>query len=44
MHTLVGTFVTKMDPVQKANFPLFYPVGISLPPKYSRTAYFTNEE
>ena len=44
MHTLVGTFVSKMEPIKKESFPLFYPVGISLPPKYSRTIYFNSEE
>lgn len=44
MHTLVGTFVSKMDTMEKEGMPPMYPVGISLPPKYSRTIYFLKPE
>jgi hypothetical protein len=44
MHTLVGTFVNKLDKVNKEGYQELYPINISLPPKYSRAIYFTNEE
>ena len=43
MHTLVGTFITKLDNVVHEENKSLYPVSISLPPRYSRAVYYKTE-
>lgn len=41
MHTLVGTFISKLEP-EVIQDQLSYPIKIALPPRYSRVIYFTS--
>lgn len=39
MHTLVGTFITRLDDIEYEG-TIYHPLSISLPPRYSRAVYF----
>lgn len=43
MHTLVGTFISSVD-AQMIDGTTYFPIKISLPPRYSRILFFQSED